>query len=300
MNLLFKRTVYALTACLLLLQTATHAATLRVEKFSMPVKLPNKVSQPINLMFSSEGSWKLLAEVMDSQIRNQDNPSYSIPVTRLELSHLGGTPISNFDSGKVIEIKSGDINGAPNNLNLALNMINFDSDRPGNYVADVKFTLVDQNNAIAEDIYSFRFMKDEICSIDFSNRVTRLSMEKDKILQKGSTQNLQCPLGLYVTSNKDWKLFVRRIPNSRDNTLNYFVKVLGGDQSVNCNTTNEYLHMTETPLLLATGKSTINDAMNCLDKKLINIDYQVKGPEDRFMPAGSRSEEFEYSLETND
>lgn len=286
-------------ACLLSAQLAAQATSLRVDRFSMPIILANKISQPLSLSFTAEGNWKLLVEVMDSQIRNQDNPSYSIPTTRLELAQLGGTPISNFDTGKVIEVKSGDINGT-NNLNLALNMINFDSDRPGNYVVDVKFTLVSQNNTVAEDIYSFRFTKDEICSIDFSNRVTRLALEKDKILQKNSIQNLSTPLGLYVTSNKDWKLFLRRIPNSKDTTLTYFFKVLGGDQSVNCNMTNEYIHLTETPILIASGKCTINDVMNCLDKKLINIDYQIKGPEDKFIPAGSRSEEFEYSLETDD
>jgi len=279
MNLLLKRTFYITIGLILLLQIETQATSLRVEKFSMPIKLANKISQPLSLSFSAEGNWRLLAQVMDSRITNQDNPSYSIPTTRLELAQLGGTPISNFDTGKVIEIKSGDVNGS-NNMNLALNMINFDCDRPGNYVADVKFTLIGQNNTVAEDIYSFRFTKDEISSIDFSNKITRLSLDKDKILQKGSTQNLSCPLGLYVCSNKDWKLFVRRIPNSKDKTLSYFIKVLGGDQSVNCNATNEYIHMTENPLLVATGKCTINDSMNCLDKKLINIDYQIKGPDD--------------------
>ena len=298
MKLLSKNLLYMLFVFVFLIQIPARAVSLRVEKFSMPINFSNKISQPLNLAFSAEGNWRLLVEVMDSQIRNQDNLSYSIPVTRLELAQLGGTPISNFDVGKVIEIKSGDIVGA--NLNLALNMINFDCDRPGNYVADVKFTLVGQDSSIAEDIYSFRFTKDEICSIDFSNRVTRLSLEKDKILQKGSTQNLSSPLGLYISSNKDWKLFVRRISGTKDTTLDYFFKVLGGDQSINCNMTNEYIHMTEDPILVATGKSTINDSMNCLEKKLINIDYQIKGPQDKFIPAGSRSEEFEYSLETED
>lgn len=299
MNLLLKRISYIAIVLIFLLQIEAQATSLRVEKFSMPIKLANKISQPLSLSFSADGNWRLLAQVLDSRITNQDNPSYSIPITRLELAQLGGTPISNFDTGKIIEIKSGDVNGT-NNMNLALNMINFDSDRPGNYVADVKFTLIGEDSTVAEDIYSFRFTKDEIASIDFSNRVTRLSFDKDKMLQKGSTQNLLSPVGVYVSCNKDWKLFARRISGTKDTTLDYFIKVLGGDQSVNCNVTSEYIHMTESPVLVATGKCTINDSMNCLDKKLINIDYQVKGPADKFIPAGSRSEEFEYSLETQD
>jgi len=299
MKFVSKQLLYILIFSLFNLSLTAQAGSLKIERFSMPIKVGNKISQPINLSLSAEGNWRLLVEILDSQIRNQDNPSFSIPVTRLELAQLGGTPISNFDVGKIIEIKSGDINGA-SNLNLALNLISFDSDRPGNYTADIKFTLVSQNNTLNEDVCSLRFMKDEIASIDFSNRVTNLAVDRDKTLEKASTQNLSIPLGLYISSNKNWKLYIRKLSGSKDTTISYFVKVLGGDQAVNYNMTNEFIPMKEAPILLASGKSTINDSMNCLDKKLVNIDYQIKGPEEEFIPAGTRSEEFEYRLETED
>jgi len=299
MDLLYKRILYLIFGLILSFSTSADAISLKVEKFSSPIKLANKVSQPINLSFTAEGNWKLLVEALDSQVRNQDNPNYSIPITRLELAALGGNPIAYFDAGKVIEIKSGGSVGI-NNINLALNVISHDCDRPGNYVADVKFTIIGQNAATSEDIYSFRFRQEEIASIVFSNRVLNLSIDKSKILQKGSKQNLPMPLGMYISSNKNWKLYVRKIPDSKNTELSYSVKVLGGDQAINFNTTNEYIPMNENPILLASGKSTINDTMNCLDKKLINIDYQVKGPDDKFISSGSKSEDFEYRLETED
>lgn len=299
MDLLYKRILYLFFGFIVLSCNSSNAGALKVERFSSPVKLANKISQPINLSFVAQGNWKLLVEALDSHIRNQDNPNYSIPITRLELAELGGNPIAYFDSGKVIEIKAGGTYGL-NNLNLAINVISNDCDRPGNYAAEVKFTLIGDNAVSAEDIYSFRFKQEEIASIVFSNRVLNLSIDKNKILQKGSKQNLPIPLGLYISSNKNWKLYVRKTPDSKDAELSYSVKVLGGDQSINFNMTNEYIPMNENAILLASGKSTINEAMNCLDKKLINIDYQVKGPEDKFISSGSRSEDFEYRLETED
>jgi len=297
MKLLFKQILYISVIGLFFLPMMADASTLKVERFSSPIKLANKISQPINLSFATDGNWKLLVESFDSQIRNQDNPNFSIPITRLELAEVGGMPISSFETGKIIEIKNSNTSGI-NNINIALNVINKDCDKPGNYVADVKFTLINQNTVVAEDIYSFRFRQEEISSIDFSKRIVNLSMPKDKILQKGSKQNLTTPLGLYISSNKDWKLYIRNLSNSNDKTLSYFVRVLGGDYSVNCNTTNEYVPISETPILLASGKSTTNEMMGCLDKRLISIDYQVKGPDDRLIKAGSRSEDFEYRLET--
>ncbi len=295
---LFRRNLlFYILAIVLLFPTAGHSETLKVEKFSNPVKFANKISQPINLSFTTTGHWKLRVEPLDYAVRNQDDPNYSIPISRLEITELGGTPISNFESGKVIDIKTGNTNGV-NNLNLSLNLKTCDSDRPGVYLADFKFTLVGGNTVEAEDIYSLRFKQDEIASITFSNKVVNLSIDKDKILRKGSSQNLSVPVSLYVSSNKNWKLFIRKSSVSKDAKLTYFVKVLGGDSSVICNLTNEYMNLSENQILLASGKATVNDSLNCLDKKIINIDYLVKGPDDHFIPAGSRSEEFEYRLET--
>lgn len=179
-----------------------------------------------------------------------------------------------------------------------MNTISFDSDRPGNYAVALKFTLINQNSTITEGVYNFRFLKNEIASIEFPNRMVRLSLNKDKILQKSSSQTLPSPVGIYISSNKDWKLYIRRLPNSQDKELNYFVKVLGGDQSINCNAIDEYIPLVDAPILLATGKATINEMMNCLDRKLINIDYMIKGPDNKFISAGTRTEEFEYRLET--
>lgn len=276
------------------------ASTIKVEKFSMPVKIPNKISQQIFINFSPEGNWKILVESLESQINNIDNPSHNLPISRLELAEMNGTPITRFDVGKVCELKSGSASGM-NNLNLALNAVNFDSDPPGNYIADIKFTLLNDNSVVAEDVFCFRFLQDTIASIDFSRRAVNLKLDKDKILRKNSSQSLPMPVGVYVSSNKNWKLYVRDTATSQNQNLKYFVKVLSAfDSSITCNQSNDYIPLQNIPILLASGKSTINNMSNSLEKKLINIDYMVKGPEDKFIPAGSTSEEFEYRLETEE
>ena len=83
--------------------------------------------------------------------------------------------------------------------------------------------------------------------------------------------------------------------------MKYFVKTLnGGDNSIEYIQTNEYAQMNPNQILLAKGKSTINPITNTFDKKIINIDYLIKGPEDKFIPAGMTTEQFEYRLEMED
>ena len=293
-----KKILYIAMGLALTVYTPANAGTLQVTKYSQPITIMNKVSQPINLSFAADGNWKVLVEPLDSQIRNLDNPNYTLPINRLELAEMNGTPISNFNYGSVLEVKNGNTPGI-SNLNLSLNIIRSDADYPGNYVTDVKFTLLNNNNLIAEDVYTLRFTQEDIASIDFSRRMMSLKLDKEKILQKNSSQNLQTPFGLYIASNRNWKLYVRNLSNNQDKSLKYFMKVLGGGDDTMClNQASEYIPITDLPILIASGKSTINTMMNTLEKKIINIDYMVKGPEDTFIPAGSKTEEFEYRLET--
>ena len=298
MKTIFKNTFYVLSVLMLYTQVVAQADTLQIEKFSTPIKMANRISQPINVTFASSGRWKLLVETMDPLVRNQENPNYSIPITRVELAELGGRVISNLDVGKILEVKTGIIPGV-NSVNIALNALTSEADRAGNYVADLKFTLINlDNNTTTEGIYNFRFVEDEIAKIDFSTNVVNLKLDKEKILTKGASQNLLSPVGLYVTSNKDWKLYVRNLSSIKDTNLTYFYRVLGGDSSVNCNLTNDYVLLSDIPVLIASGKSTIDAGMNCLTKKMVNIDYKIKGPEGQFIKAGTKTTQLEYRLET--
>lgn len=298
MKLLFQKTL--LIICVLLLSSIpVFAGTLTVQSFASPIKLANKISQPISINFATDGAWKLLVESLDNRAVNQDNPRYFIPMTKVELAEVGGNPISNFDLGKTIEIKNGETYGI-NNFNLALNAALSDNDRPGSYVADIKFTLFNKNAVVAEEIFCFRFRQEEISSIEFSQKVINLQMDKEKVLEKNCSQNIPNPLGIYIRSNKDWKLYMSRVSFSKDSGINYYFKVLGGDSSITLNSTNDYIFLNSTPILVASGKSTINESMNYLDRKLINIDYKVKGPENDLLPVGSFSEDFEYRLVTED
>ena len=297
MESISKRVLYLAMGFALTAYSMANAGTLQVTKYSQPITVMNKVSQPINLSFVADGNWKILVEPLDSQIRNLDNPSYTLPINRLELAEMNGTPIANFNYGSVLEVKNSNIPGV-NNLNLALNMLRSDADYPGNYVTDVKFSLYNNNNLIAEDVYSLRYTQEDIASVEFSRRMMSMKIDKDKVLQKNSKQNLPAPFGLYVSSNRNWKLYVRNLTNDPDKSLKYFMKVMGGgDDTITLNQ-SEYIPITSVPIMIASGKSTINQMMNNLEKKIINIDYMVQGPENTFIPAGSKTEEFEYRLET--
>lgn len=294
-NVLYKKILYFILINVIVFSMPAQAGSIRVTNFSSPTVFANRISQPINIIFSSTGNWKLLVQAAESKIFNQ-NSAYTLPITRLELAELGGNPIVNFDMGKIIELRSGNSCGM-NNLNLALNLTTFDNDRPGYYYTDIKFTLIDKNSMVTEDVYNLGFMKNEISSIEFTNRMTNVSIDRDKVLQTNFTQRLANPVGLYVSSNKDWKLYVKKM-YGKTNNYNYFVRVLGADPAIKCNCAADYSVLNDNPILLASGKATINDTMNKLDKRFINIDFLIKGPENKIIPAGSCTEEFEYKLET--
>jgi hypothetical protein len=276
------------------------ASNLQIEKISQPIKIPNKISQPITISFAANGHWRLLAEPLDSLIRNVNNPNFTLPVTRLEVAQMGGIPLAHLDTGRACEVLSGNDVGLKN-LNLALNVINFDTDYPGSYISDIKFTVVNDDSTVAEDIYTLRFNQDTIATIDFSNRNPFLQLSKENILKKNGTQSLETPFSVYICSNKDWKLYLKGVPTDTNKDIRYFFKVMGAsDNTITTNQTAEFIPMQDNQIFVASGKSTINTATNTLDKKAININYQVKGPEDRFIPAGTKTEEFEYRLETED
>lgn len=300
MEIISKRLLYFFILCLFFLSSQTaNAGAIKVDKFSSPIKMSNKILQPINLSVFTQGKWRILVEAIDNRIVNQDNPSYSIPISRLELAETGGNTISCLDFGKILELRSGNNIGL-SSVNLALNTICFDNDRPGHYVTDIKFTLIDGNNIQTQDIYSYRFNIEEKSSIEFLRNAITLQMDKDKILTRGSSQNLGSPLGVYISSNKNWKLYACKAFGANDNNLKYSMRILGSDPAINCNLKGDFTQISENPILIASGKATFNDSMRTLDKKIINVDYLVKGPDNEYIPAGTYSTNFEYKLETED
>ncbi|OLA94431.1 MAG: hypothetical protein BHW64_03870 [Candidatus Melainabacteria bacterium LEY3_CP_29_8] len=293
--------ILILTINIILNSNLVFADNLHFEKISQSQKFGNKIMQQVNLSFYSNSPWKLYAQVLDLNIQNQTNPNYFIPLSRFEISNLGQLPFSNFENSKQIEIKNSDTNVGMNNLNFNFAINTQDIDRPGFYTCDIKFTLVDNNqNIIAQNIYNYNFEIDEIAKIEFSNPLINLPIDKDKILQKNTQQNLKMPLTIYVTSNKDWKLYVKRKTNDIDDNLKItpYIKIISAANSINPNLSTNFTILNNDEVLVASGKATFNDSIRKLDKQFINLDYLIKGPKDTFLKSGSKLEEFEYRLET--
>lgn len=299
MNFLYKSILYLIFVVILFFQQNAYAGSIKIDRFASSIVLTNKILQPINISIISPCKWKVLVQALDSRIVNQDNPSYSIPITRIELAETSGAPVSNLGCGKIVEINSG-LNQGMSNLNLALATLFFENDRPGNYSTDIRFTLVDENNVQTDDIYNLRFKINEVSKVNFLRKVSTIQLSKENTLKFDSQQNMETPLGVYVSSNKNWKLYINKIAGAKESPLRYSVKVLGGDSSVNCNTSGEYIPLNQNRILIASGKATFNDAMKCLDKKLINIDYLITSPKSEFLEPGLYSTDFEYRLETED
>lgn len=273
-----------------------RASSINVKSFSMPVSFSNKVTQPINVAFSSDGAWRIMVEPLDGYINNLNRGDVRLPLDRLELARVNGEPIARFSEGSVVNMLSGDSSG-PMSFDIAINAIRSDADPPGSYSVDLRFSLFGDNNISAEDIYTLRFNQNSISSIDFSDKVIQFAIDKENILNKHGSQELKTPLCVYISSNEDWKLFVKKASESQDSELSYFIKVLGADGSIKTEVF-DYVPLDTTPVLIASGKPTVNSSANTLDRKMISISYLVKGPDGKFFKAGSSNENFEYRLET--
>ncbi len=300
---LFKYIVVLTINIIILSSDLVFANNLHFEKISQSQKFGNKIMQQVNLSFYSNSPWKLYAQVLDLNIQNQTYPNYYIPLSRFEISNLGQIPFNNFENSKQVEIKNSDnTSNGVNNLNFNFAINTQDIDRPGFYTCDIKFTLVDNNqNIIAQNIYNYNFEIDEITKIEFSNQFINLKIDKENILQKNAQQNLKMPVTLYITSNKDWKLYVKRRTNDINNSLKItpYIKILNTQNEIVTNLNNNFTCLLNNDeVLVASGKATFNDAIKKLDKQFINLDYLIKGPKDTFLKSGSKLEEFEYRLET--
>ncbi len=287
---------------IILSSNLVFANNLHFEKVSQSQKFGNKIMQQVNLSFYSNSPWKLYAQVLDWNIQNQTDPNYFIPLSRFEISNLGQMPFSNFENSKQVEIKSSENSLGMNNLNFNFAINTQDIDRPGFYCCDIKFTLVDNNqNIIAQNIYNYNFEIDEIAKIEFSNSLVNLKVDKENILQKNTQQNLKMPLTLYITSNKDWKLYVKRNTNDINANLKItpYIKIISANKTINQNLSTNFTILNSDEVLVASGKATFNNSIKKLDKQFINLDYLIKGPKDTFLKSGSKLEEFEYRLETH-
>lgn len=300
----YKKLLFLLILSLLVIiphQCAT-AMNLNIDRYSQSVKMHNKVIQPLTMNFVANSPWKLVVCPLDSNFRNIDNSMNSLPLSRLEISQLNGIPLLRMESGKEYEIQKSQ-NSGNISLNFILNIALFDSDYPGAYLSDLKFTLINtlDNSIIGEDIYNLRFLQDSIAKIEFQTNNLTLQLNKDKILKKNSSQNLSTPFGIYVSSNKNWKLYLKGPETNNEKTLKYLFKVLPStDSLVECIPSLEYRPVKQEKVLIAKGKATINPMTNNLEKKIVNIDYMVRGPEDKYIPSGSSTDEFEYILESED
>ena len=277
------------------------ANNLRFEKISQSQKFGNKIIQTVNLSFYSACPWRLYAQVLDFSITNQTNPNFNIPLSRFEISNLGQIPFSNFENSKPVEIKTSNNLLGANSLNFNFGINTQDYDKPGFYTCDIKFTLSDENEyIIAQNIYNYNFEISEIAKLEFSNQLVNLKIDKENILQKNTKQNLNMPLTLYITSNKDWRLYVKRNSNDINDNLKItpFIKVLNATNEINTYLKNNFTILNNDEILIASGKATFNDALKKLDKQYINLDYLICGPKDKFLKPGSKLEEFEYRLET--
>lgn len=276
------------------------AGSFNVEKFGTINKIGNKLSQPINLSFVSNGAWKLMVEPIDIKIRNLDKAEKSLPITRLEVAKNTGQPLVHFEVGKSYELKRGTSVGA-NSMNFYINALNYNGDYPGSYIADLKFTIVQNNGSSQEEIFTFRFNQNEISSIEFDKPSVSLNVAKDKALKKNYQDHLKNPFSIYVNSNKDWKLYLLGRKQDEQKRINYYYKIVGvSDSDIKYTNCGEYIPMQDSKVMIAQGKSTLDENTNQLVKKIINMDYMVKGPEGNIIPAGTISTDFEYILESEE
>lgn len=285
---------------LFVFQASTMSAnSLEVEKFGLLTKSGDKLRQPIKVTFATSSPWKMTVRAIEPRISNLDKSSKTLPVTRLDISETSGLPLVNLDISRSYRLKQGNTTGQQS-LDLYVNTLSYDGDYPGNYSVDLAFTIEQNNGNTEERIFTFRFNQPEVSSVQFDQANLNLSVSKDKVL-KNCQENLRNPFSIYIKSNKDWKLYLIGRKNDEKNVLSYHYKVVGvSDSTVNYTNCGEYLPMKDTKMLIAEGKSTLNEASHQLMSKVINMDYLVKGANGGIIPSGSISADFEYILETEE
>lgn len=270
-----------------------NAATITINPNLLPIESGNTISQPVNVTISGASNWYINV-VTIGDIYNTTG-SY-IPLSHVNIFGQDGTLISNLLNSYYIPYPMNKVGS--NNFNLNFSLTTDDSDRPGIYSKYIAINLYDNGNLADIAFFNLKFNKNEISSVEFSENTTRLSLDKDKILQKGVTQDLNTPLTVYVKSNKDWKLYIRKSTITPNSKITLYIKTMTSDSSIKLDNASGYTKMDTNTYLIASGKATFNDTTRILDKKFITMDYMVKGPDNEFLPVGSESDNIQYILET--
>src|SRR5574344_2590994 len=261
---------------IIFISPVTFCAGIQVTQFFPANSSSERITIPVNISLLAQGNWILQILPLEQYIFNQNG--YRMPITNFSLFVLGKSQETIFSQNTPIQILSSQVYGM-NNINLMFSLKPQENYRAGNYSTDIKITLIDSNHVVTEKVFNLKFSIPEKSYISFSNQTLRLSMEKSKILQKKSEQHLVSPLVVYVKSNSNWKLYIKKTGNTENSKLKFQIKPLSADEGIVLYK-NDYVQMTDTNTeLLASGKATFNDLNQSLDTKSINIDYKINGPE---------------------
>lgn len=270
-----------------------HAADLNVASCT-PAQYINKTTlQNIKIDFECNGDWKIILMPLNQIFFNTLNTNKTIPINRLSVKDNKEIEQKDLQPEKLLIIAQGNDFGHKT-LNFTLKIINFDSDYPGDYLGDLKFTLVTNTGEI-DRIYALRFNQPLIQDLKSDEQLLNVNIQEDDVFKKAQTHYLTHPTTLYVKSNKEWKLCLVA-PKTNDN-LKYFLKIISKPENSQSNFDKEYLELQDNQLTLLSGKETLDKQTGQLKSQIVRINYMIKTPQNEFLESGHIQKPIEYCLD---
>lgn len=282
-----------LFVCLLFVSFSAYGDELNVVNSGIAQYVNKTTLQDINISFVCEGNWKIILTPLNQYFMNTLNPEKIIYINRLTVKDDKENYIENLQPSRSVVVAQG-VNSGQTSINRVLKIINFDADYPGDYIGDLKFTLVTDKGEL-DRIYTLRFNQPVIQNLKSDEQQLNINVQEEDVFKKGASHYISHPETVYIESNREWKLYLYS-PKTNDN-FKYFFKLVSKSESIISPYDKDFQELKEDRIIIASGKATVDGVSSKLKAQAVKINYMIKSPQDDYLESGQFQRPVEYSLD---
>ncbi|EKE03775.1 MAG: hypothetical protein ACD_20C00152G0002 [uncultured bacterium] len=265
---------------------------IKVSSLGSVIKSGNTTIQNISLNFITDSSWQILVSPVDACLRNSYYPAKNVSLERLLIENNRGVQLNLPKLNKPVILDSGTETGSINRQYI-LRYKNSDADYPGLYTGSLQFTLI-SGSGTEMDIYSLSIEQPVEQKIIAESNIVNLDIKSTNILKKGFMQESELPTKLYVRSNTEWKLVLKK--NNYNDFINLKFKVLSVPDNCRTQYNSDYFDLPNGNFVIMEGNPTLDASGKGVEAKMLEINYQIKTKDGQILPAGPFQFDAYYTL----
>lgn len=240
---------------------AFSAASISVSNQGSQTIVGNNTIQSIIVDINKQSSWKVYITPLTNGLINTQNPTITIPLTRLTLKNSTTQDSFDLKYNELKEIASGN-NFGTDRKPFDFILSNSSSDLPGDYTATFRFDIISGNDKVSTS-YILRINRGITQSISLTPADINITIPAANLLQPNYSQEGTISENITLSSVIAWKLLLQG--QTVSNGIDYSFKVVSIPTGATTpyNSTYYPLPMTDTNIVssslpIASGNVVVN------------------------------------------